>query len=340
MLGQERVRAGLIRPPRAPPDASPKPSSCSNIPTSGPRRRVGDLGVGAQQLVEVARALVSQRAGHRLRRADQLARRARRHAALRDHRPAARPRAGDRLHQPFPGGSPPGRPDVHRPARRPSRRRRASWPERRSSRSSPTWSAATSTSSSRACRITAGEPILELEDLRVRKTAAAGEPGAAARGDPGHRGAGRRGPDQAVARRLRARADRLGAGRASGTSQGGYAPPGGPHRAGARLPERGPQGRGPGPGPLDRGQHDLLRPRAARALGLAAAQGAPRRGRALDRAAADRVRRGPARPPATSRAATSRKWPWRGCSISRPTSCSWTSRPAASTSAPRPRSIA
>ena len=38
MLGQERVRGGLDPAPRAPADRRPRRSSCSSIPTSGPRR--------------------------------------------------------------------------------------------------------------------------------------------------------------------------------------------------------------------------------------------------------------------------------------------------------------
>ena len=41
-----------------------------------------------------------------------------------------------------------------------------------------------------------------------------------------------------------------------------------------------------------------------------------------------------------SRAATSKRWRWRGCCTSRPTFCFSTSRRAESTSGPRPRSIA
>jgi ribose transport system ATP-binding protein len=58
MLGQERVRAGLIRRRehrRAVTDAL----ALLDHPDIQPEARLGDLGVGAQQLVEVARALVS-----------------------------------------------------------------------------------------------------------------------------------------------------------------------------------------------------------------------------------------------------------------------------------------
>ena len=59
MLGQERGAVGLDQPARAPPHRDRGPRACSIIPTSGPRPGSGSLGVGAQQLVEVARALVS-----------------------------------------------------------------------------------------------------------------------------------------------------------------------------------------------------------------------------------------------------------------------------------------
>ncbi len=68
--------------------------------------------------------------------------------------------------------------------------------------------------------------------------------------------------------------------------------------------------------------------RSARAPRLAAAERAARRGRAVDRPAPDRgVRPAPSRS-ADSRAATSRRWRWRGCSTSTPTSSCSTSRPA------------
>jgi ribose transport system ATP-binding protein len=58
MLGQERVRAGLIRRR----EHQKLVSSALDLlehPDIRPDTKVGDLGVGAQQLVEVARALVS-----------------------------------------------------------------------------------------------------------------------------------------------------------------------------------------------------------------------------------------------------------------------------------------
>ena len=61
MLGQERVRfAGLISSTGTQTAWWQTPWHYSNTPTSGPETQVfGTLGVGAQQLVEVARALVS-----------------------------------------------------------------------------------------------------------------------------------------------------------------------------------------------------------------------------------------------------------------------------------------
>ncbi len=59
MLGQERTRAGLDPPLGPSSGSSPRPWRRSTIPTSGSTRRPGALSVGAQQLIEVARALVS-----------------------------------------------------------------------------------------------------------------------------------------------------------------------------------------------------------------------------------------------------------------------------------------
>ena len=58
MLGQERVRAGLIRR-REHRKLVAEALALLEHPDIRPEARVGDLGVGAQQLVEVARALVS-----------------------------------------------------------------------------------------------------------------------------------------------------------------------------------------------------------------------------------------------------------------------------------------
>jgi ribose transport system ATP-binding protein len=58
MLGQERVRAGLIRR-REHRKLVAEALALLDHPDIRPEAKVGDLGVGAQQLVEVARALVS-----------------------------------------------------------------------------------------------------------------------------------------------------------------------------------------------------------------------------------------------------------------------------------------
>jgi ribose transport system ATP-binding protein len=58
MLGQERVRAGLIRR-REHRKVVAESLALLEHPDIRPEAKVGDLGVGAQQLVEVARALVS-----------------------------------------------------------------------------------------------------------------------------------------------------------------------------------------------------------------------------------------------------------------------------------------
>ena len=79
---------------------------------------------------------------------------------------------------------------------------------------------------------------------------------------------------------------------------------------------------------------------AARSPRLAAAQGAAGRGGSLARAAARECDRPGARASRAFPEATSRRSRWRGCFTSRRTFCFSTSRPAASTSARRPRSIA
>ena len=58
MLGQERVRAGLIRR-REHRTLVADALALLEHPDIRPEAKVGDLGIGAQQLVEVARALVS-----------------------------------------------------------------------------------------------------------------------------------------------------------------------------------------------------------------------------------------------------------------------------------------
>ena len=110
-------------------------------------------------------------------------------------------------------------------------------------------------------------------------------------------------------------------------------------RRGARVPERGPQGRGPALTMSRRRQHhaDALPRRAPRAADRARA--AARAGDALDRAHSVSA---PARPDAARRHAVRRQpaegRARRGCCTSTPTSCCSTSRRAASTSAARRRS--
>ena len=167
MLGQERVAAGLIRrgehrrlvaealgPAR--PSRHPARGRSRDAERRGAATRRGGAGPGLE------------RPGDRLRRADQLADRARRRAAVRGHRPAAGAGAGDRLHQPFPRGSPPGRPAVHGPPRRPDGRHGADGGDatvddhRADGRPRPDRAVPAGR------RTTPGEPVLELTGLAGR----------------------------------------------------------------------------------------------------------------------------------------------------------------------------
>ena len=118
MLGQERIEAGLVRrgehrrlvtrgarPPGASRDPSRRDRGHAQRRCAATRR--GGAGPGLE------------RPRDRLRRADQLADRTRRRAAVRGDRPAAVARAGDRLHQPFPRGSPADRAAIYGAPRRP-----------------------------------------------------------------------------------------------------------------------------------------------------------------------------------------------------------------------------
>ena len=59
MLGQERIAAGADPAGGASADRRPRPWRRWTIPTSGSTPSAGGLSVGARQLIEVARALVS-----------------------------------------------------------------------------------------------------------------------------------------------------------------------------------------------------------------------------------------------------------------------------------------
>ena len=90
MLGQERVRAGLVRR-HVHRKLVAEALELLEHPEIRSDAIAGTLSVAAQQLVEVARAAGVECPGHRLRRADQLAHRARRRAAVRGDRPAPSP---------------------------------------------------------------------------------------------------------------------------------------------------------------------------------------------------------------------------------------------------------
>ena len=136
-------------------------------PDIRPEAKVRDLGVGAQQLVEVARALVSQARVIVFDEPTSSLSEKRRRAAVRHHRSAEEPRAGDRLHQPFPRGGPAGRADLHGPPRRPIGRRGGAGRARTCGRSSGTWSAATWASCSPACRTSRARRSWSWTDFRA-----------------------------------------------------------------------------------------------------------------------------------------------------------------------------
>ena len=270
MLGQERVTAGLIRR-REHRRLVSEALELLEHPDIRPEAVAGTLSVGAQQLVEVARALVSnarvivfdeptssltERDASRLFEVierlrgrglavvyishflEEVRRVAGRYTVLRDGRAVASgPMAGTELSTII--GQMVGRdltelfPHVpHEP----------------------------------------GEVVLELGELAGRNLPRRADLSAQARRGPGDRGAGRGGPDRAPARGLRARPGPLGAGPGQGGLAGLGVPPSS-DRPGPRIRQRGPQGGRVGVGPFDRGQFDLLGPAGPCALGMAEPRG-------------------------------------------------------------------
>ena len=194
-------------------------------------------------------------------------------------------------------------------------------------RSSRRWSAATSTSSSRGCR-TRGRADPGARSLRVAEDRQARRAScSAARRDPRHRGLGRGRPYRAasapffglvpvVSGRVRVATIR-GRARARRPAD----------RAGRRVSQRGPQERGAGAGPVDRGQRDVLGARAARSAraGCGSNERRAEVARWMARLRVKATRAGTSRS-AGSRAATSRRSRWPGCCTRRPTCCCSTSR--------------
>ena len=138
-------------------------------PDIRPETKVGNLGVGAQQLVEVARALVSECPRHRLRRADQLAVRTRRRAVIRDRRAAPCPWAGRSFISVISSKNRAGSPRLIRCCEMVKRLPPGNWRKPSSSRSSPPWSGATSTSFSPACRTRPASQFSNLTGFRFAR---------------------------------------------------------------------------------------------------------------------------------------------------------------------------
>ena len=130
MLGQERVRAGLIRR-REHRRIVTEALELLDHPDIRPEARVDRLGVGAQQLVEVARALVSSASVIVFDEPTSSLSEGDAERLFVDHRPPEKARARHHLYQPFSRRSTAGRPDLHRAARRPGRRDRELWPRPR-----------------------------------------------------------------------------------------------------------------------------------------------------------------------------------------------------------------
>ena len=244
MLGQERVRAGLIRR-REHRKLVADALALLEHPDIRPEAKVGDLGVGAQQLVEVARALVSSArvivfdeptsslSEHDAQRLFAIVERLRARGLaiiyishfLEEARRVAQTFTVLRDGKAVAGGA---------------NGRNGSAVDHRAHGRAATW-----TSSFLGCRMTPGEPILEIDELRVRKTAQ--DPPAlrcgAARSwaSPGLIGAGRTtlvrsifGLGPVVAGKVRV-----------GHFTGGYAPPQSPHRrkgSGSRAKTARPKG--------------------------------------------------------------------------------------------------
>ena len=204
-LGREpRGRLGLIDFAAHAP-GGPRAARPLRRPRRRPPRRSGELGLGVQQMVAIARAVsTDRRRGRDHGRADVLARTPRGRPARRGDRDAARRRRRRPLRHPQARRGLPPRPAGHRAARRPPRAHRpgrrtptASGWSRRCSAAASTRSASTAApASARRTTARAGEPVLRADR--------ADPPARAGRGR--RRGARRRGGRPGRPARVRAAA--------------------------------------------------------------------------------------------------------------------------------------
>ncbi len=257
LRGSRALPPRPLRPPRRPPE---DPRGAGRVRPSRDRTRRPGLAAspprapGGRDLPGHRRP----RTGGADGRAHEQPPAPRRGEALRRDPAPGGERGCGRLHQPLPRGDPRDRADLHRAPRRPHRGGRAPGHHHQRRADRPDG------------RADGGRALPRPRARRHHRDVARGPwPRGPARGqgsqlrDPARRDPGRVRPDGLRPHRDRARAlrprsrgergnacpreRRAGPGRHPGSASG----------PGPRLPERRPEGRGPGPSPVDRGQRDL-----------------------------------------------------------------------------------